>query len=251
MRVLVTFAVEAEFAPWRKLRQFVSRTDGHVEIQSARVGEVDVHVLLTGVGCRSAWLETTKVVWDGDVDICISSGLAGALREEYSLGDVLAAKNVNPSGGERTVRADQTLLALAVEAGARAVNSFYTTDTVIQSAREKRELGKIADAVEMESAEVLYEAAAFGARVIAIRAISDSLNEDLPLNFNKVVNAAGEVSVSRILGELARHPAALPGLMRFGRQSQAAAERLCAFLDKYIEAVVGVPVLAAKGLATP
>src|SRR5260370_33415019 len=92
MRILVTFAVEAEFAPWRKVRQFVKQTNGSAEYFAARIGAANVNVVLTGVGGKSAWLETTRIVWDGDVDICVSSGLAGALRAEHRLGDSLREK---------------------------------------------------------------------------------------------------------------------------------------------------------------
>src|SRR5260370_41802519 len=215
MRILVTFAVDAEFAPWRKLRGFEKPTDGVAEFFAARIGGADVNVLLTGVGGRSAWLEATKIVWDGDVDICISSGLAGALRSEYRIGDVLAAREIQAIGWKRVVASDAKLVRLAEEHGARAVNSFYSADRVISLASEKRELGKVADAVEMESGEVLYEAAAFGAKGIAIRGISDAADEDLPLDFNKVMTSAGEVSIPRVLGEVVRHPLSTPALVRF------------------------------------
>ena len=238
MRVLVTFAVKAEFAPWRKVRPFVKRTRGSAEYFAARIGDADVNVVLTGVGGKSAWLETTKIVWDGDVDICISSGLAGALRSEYRLGDILAAKEVQAIRWKRIVASDEKLVQLAQEQGARAVDSFYSTDRVISSASEKRELGKVADAVEMESGEVLYEASVFGAKVVAIRGISDAADEDLPLDFNRVMTSTGEVSIPKVLGEVARHPMSAPALVRFGRQSRMAAEKLGAFLDRYLEGVV-------------
>jgi adenosylhomocysteine nucleosidase len=237
MRILVTFAVEAEFAPWRRLRRFEKQTNDAAEYFVARIGAADVNVLLTGVGGKSAWLEATKIVWGSDVDICISSGLAGALRPEYQPGDVLAAKEVQAIGWKRVVGSDAQLVRLAEEHGARKVDSFYSSESVVSLASEKKELGKLADAVEMESGEVLYEAAAFGAKGIAIRGISDSVNEDLPLDFNKVVTSAGEVSIARVLGEVVRHPLSTPALVRFGNQSRIAAEKLAAFLDPYIEAV--------------
>ena len=40
---------------------------------------------------------------------------------------------------------------------------MYSSDHVVGSAVEKTELGKIADVVDMESGEILYEAIAFGA----------------------------------------------------------------------------------------
>jgi len=237
MRILVTFAVEAEFAPWRKLRSFESNVKGDAEFFVARIGKSDINVLLTGIGGKKAWVEATKIIWDGDVDICISSGLAGALRPEYHVGDVLVAKEVQAVGWKRVVAADAHLIQLAEERGARVVGSFYSADHVISLASEKKELGNLADAVEMESGEVLFEAAVFGAKGIAIRGISDAADEDLPLDFNKVMTSTGKVSMPRVLGEVVRHPLSTAALVRFGNQSRAAAEKLAAFLDHYVEAV--------------
>ncbi len=50
VRVLVTFAVEAEFAPWRALRQFVKRSDGTAEFYSAQIGGAEVNILLSSDG---------------------------------------------------------------------------------------------------------------------------------------------------------------------------------------------------------
>jgi adenosylhomocysteine nucleosidase len=235
MRVLVTFAVEAEFAPWRRLRKFVERDDGDCTIYATQFREAEINVLLTGIGGKSAWLETTKRVWNGDVEICVSSGLAGALRQDYQVGEILAARAVRAASWGKTVACDAGLMRLAVENGGREVGTFYSADHVVVSADEKRELGKSFEAVEMESGDVLYEAAAFGARVIAIRGISDAAEEDLPLNFNRVLNSSGEVSIPRVLGEVAKHPTSVPALIRFGQQSRMAAERLCEFLENYFQ----------------
>jgi adenosylhomocysteine nucleosidase len=238
MRILVTLAVEAEFAPWRKLREFRKHSAGAEEYFAARIGGAEVNVVLTGVGAKSAWLRTTKRVWDGDVDICVSSGLAGGLRPEYRPGDILAAKEVQAISGKRIVASDAKLVQLAEDHGARAVGSFYSADRVIGSASEKRELGRVADAVEMESGEVLYETGVLGAQVVAIRGISDVVDEDLPLDFNRVMTPAGDVSIPKVLGEVVRHPLSAPALVRFGKQSRMAGERLGAFLDRYLEGVV-------------
>lgn len=236
MRILLTFAVAAEFAPWRKRRGFEKIAKGKAQFFRARIGDSEVNVILTGVGGKDAWLEATKAIWGGEVDICISSGLAGALRPEYHLGDVLAARAVQ-AAGRKQVAADRQLVRLAQEHGALAVDSFYSAEHVIGLASEKRELASLADAVEMESREVLYEVAAFGARGVAIRGISDRADQNLPLDFNRVVTSTGEVSIPRVLGEMVRHPSSTAGLIRFANQSRVAAEKLAAFLDRYVEAV--------------
>src|ERR1700739_1018990 len=110
MKILVTFAVEAEFSPWRKLRQFSQFNLGDVRADSAQMKDNELVVLLTGVGGRRAWAEATKLIWDGNVDICISSGLAGALRGEHRPGEVLAAKEVHATNRKKVIPSNPSLL---------------------------------------------------------------------------------------------------------------------------------------------
>ena len=194
MRILVTFAVEAEFVPWRKLRDFQKSSKNDMDYFSSRLDTMEVAVLLTGVGCKKAWVEATKVIWGSDVDLCISSGLAGGLKQEHLLGEILVAERVLVPKWDKVVDCDLLLVEAAATAGSKRVHSFYTSDRVILEAEEKCKLGAFADAVDMESGEILLEASGFGARVVAIRAISDTSQEDLPLDFSKVTSALGEIS---------------------------------------------------------
>jgi len=68
-----------------------------------------------------------------------------------------------------------------------------------------------------------------------VRAISDSAQEDLPINFNLTLSKTNQVSVAKVILQLAKNPFVLPALVRFGRQSQKAATTLAMFLDGYIQ----------------
>jgi adenosylhomocysteine nucleosidase len=242
MKVLVTFALQAEFAPWRKLRQFSQSNLGDIEAYSAQMKDVELIVLLTGVGGRRAWAEATNVIWDGNVDVCISSGLAGALREKHRPGDVLAAKEVHATNWKKVIPSDVALLEVASACGAKVADAFYSVDRVLVRSSEKCELGAKADAVEMESGDIMLEAVAFGAKVIAIRGISDAVEEDLPLDFNRVTSESGEVSITKVLAQAAAHPRSIPALIRFGRQSRNAAEKLAIVLDDCIQRLVSMDI---------
>ena len=235
MKVLVTFAVEAEFAPWRKLRQFSQVNLGEIEAYSSQIRDGELVVLLTGVGGRRAWAEATKVIWDGNVDVCISSGLAGALREAHRPGDVLAAKAVHATIWKKVIPSDADLLEMASACGVKVVDAFCSVERILVHSSEKAELSAKADAVEMESGDIMLEAVAFGAKVIAIRAISDAVEEDLPVDFNRVTSESGDVSIAKIVAHAAAHPGSIPALIRFGRQSRNAAEKLAIVLDACIE----------------
>lgn len=244
MHILVTFALDAEFAPWRKLRPFRSGKWGLADVHWTEIGGAQVGVVLTGIGPRQGALKISEIVWESNetVRVCISAGLAGALRPEYQLADVLAARAVYSSAtpGPResqVIDCDPSLVALAGECGARIVARVYTADRVISTAGEKLRLGAEADAVEMESFEIVKECMTYGARSVVIRAISDTAQEDLPLDMNRILTGDGRVSRSRVLGQLVRRPWALPGLLRLGARSKRAAEALAAFLDAYVIAL--------------
>jgi nucleoside phosphorylase len=238
MKALITFAVDSEFAPWRKLRPF-ARLEQPDSFR-CNFGEVEVLVVFTGVGAKKPWLDIARNIWSGPIDVCISSGLAGALRDSYCVGEIIAPRAVAPISHNQKIACDSELLDLARSCGAETVPTLLTVDRVVLRAADKQELGESGDIVDMESAEVLLQAAALGVRVACVRAISDCSSEDLPLDFNRVVTHDGEVSVPRVLGELALHPSALPGLVRFGRQSHAAAEALAIFLDRYAQGLARV-----------
>lgn len=236
MKVLVTFAVDDEFAPWRRLRNFQRiEEEKDVEAYRSSVGGLEICALLTGIGGKKAWVNATRIIWGGDIDLCISSGLAGGLRAEHLVGEVVVARQVEAMSWKLRLPCDSDMVEMAIRSGAKEVQLMYSVDRVIVDANEKNELGKIADVVDMESGDILYEARAFGGRVVAIRAVSDSSDEDMPIDFNRVVTKDGDVSIRRVLGEIIKRPSTLPSLVRFGRQSRAAAEKLAVVLDRYVE----------------
>lgn len=244
MKILVTFALENEFAPWRSMRRFRQAQWGKAAAYFTEIGGVEVGVVLTGVGPRIAALRAQDVMRaEADsIQLCISSGLAGALRSDHTIGQVLVARGVRSDTPGResntnTLECSGALLSFAEESGATIVGRFYTSERAIGTPEEKEHLSQLADAVEMESFGVLSESAAAGIPGIAIRAISDLAQETLPLDMNEVFTNKGEVSVPRVLRQVARHPGAMPGLVKLGKQSKAAAESLARFLDSYVGGV--------------
>jgi nucleoside phosphorylase len=252
LKILVTFAVDAEFAPWRKARKFVANGMKGVPTYLARIGDADVSVILTGVGpnaARTAMFDKCRSDASGEryFDFCISAGLAGALRSGYRIGEVIAAQAVISDGPERAdfpfkgVSSSEKLVRIAEECGARHAPKFLTVNHIVGSVEEKARLAASADLVEMESFEVLTEAAAWGASGISIRAVSDLCEESLPLDFSPAIDEKGKVHSISVIGELARHPRALPGLIRFARRSRLAAGRLAEFLEVFVARLSELP----------
>jgi nucleoside phosphorylase len=241
MRVLITFALENEFAPWRGMRAFQRDRRGGADAYFANIGDATVGVVLTGVGSTHACRRASDVLQGSDpIDYCISSGLAGGLRPGLAVSDVVVARTVSSGRfcehvGSNVLPCDASLVSVASEFGASVVNRIHTSDRAVCTAEEKRVLGEHADVVEMESFQIVKAAWAFGARPIVIRAISDVVCEDLPLSTNRFFSEAGKVSIPRVMGQMALHPQLLPGLVRLGMQSKRATATLAKFLDSYVE----------------
>jgi adenosylhomocysteine nucleosidase len=255
MRVLVTFALPSEFAPWRDrngfrrcpLRGLAAQAPGGNQVYAAQVGDCRVDVLLTGVGWRGAkWALQSAL--QADVDLCVSAGLAGGLRQGLRIGDVVAARRAVARSTGAQVASTASLLAAAAACGAKTADVSLTSDELAVTSRQKRELAAHGDIVEMESCHVLRAAAAANVPALVARAISDTVDEDLPMNFDLLMDAAGGLSMRRLLVSLGREPGKIPALARFGMKSRRAVESLGSFLDRFV-GYVGAHSETAEGMA--
>ena len=253
MKVLVTFAVEAEFAAWRKLRSFNLIDYQGLKLWKTKFGAAEVTVLITGVGAQAASqaMDLMMRMADKDqyFDLCVSSGLAGALCDTLSVADIVAPKELiielqHADVASERLTVDGELRQFALEQGAKSANCLFTTDEILVKASQKKSCASRAQSVDMESFEIVKQARAWGARSVVIRAISDGATEDMPINFNLTLTNKKEVSLAKVMWQLLKNPLALPGLIRFGKQSERAAGLLATFLENYLQN------LAGKDLAT-
>jgi hypothetical protein len=90
------------------------------------------------------------------------------------------------------------------------------------------------DVVEMESFHILKSARDVQVPAVSVRAISDTVDEDLPFDFGRAIRPDGRISYGRLLLQVAAHPRRLPAMISFGKKSEKAAHNLADFLDRYI-----------------
>ncbi len=244
MRILVTFAVDAEFAPWRKLRDFRRKTiaNKRVPFFCGALGEDSVEVLLTGIGssmCKESLAEY-DASHGGKPDCLISSGLAGALKEALKPGDLFVPETVRTLKNDANAQSDTILRERAVARGAVPIDTLITATRLVSSVEEKSHLAFFGEAVDMESAIIMAHFADTAFPKVAIRAISDAADEDLPVDFDRCLTPQGAIKPLRLVNAIVRRPGSLPNLVRFGRQSNDAARKLVTFLDQFVAAISNV-----------
>jgi nucleoside phosphorylase len=248
MRVLVTFAVEAEFAPWRKLRKFKksivnSSSSRGLSAFRTTIGENNnVEILLTGIG-NTACMETlarNPFLQDGKPDLVISSGLSGALKEGLRPGDLIVPLKARTLRNDANANSDSAFRERAIQQGALFIETLITVDRIVPTAEEKARLSFFGEAVDMESAIIMSHFAAAAVPVLTIRAVSDAADEDLPIDFDRCLTPQGAIKPMSLVDAIVRRPSKLPSLVRFGRQSNQAAQGLVRFLDDFIAALAVV-----------
>jgi adenosylhomocysteine nucleosidase len=236
MNILITYAVEAEFAPWRRLRDLEVVQIGGVEVHRARVGRAMVDFLVTGMGPANAQCAAEGVI-SKEYSFCIVAGFAGALRPSVQLGDVVAAKKVVNDGHGGTSLSARNLWSCASKDGAKRIETLLTTDHVVNTVEEKARLAPFGEAVDMESFAILTVARSKKVPAVVIRVISDAFDRDWPTNLDAMMDGKGSVRIGAVVRYVANNPLAVPALLRLGRDSRTVAHALANFLEAYIKKI--------------
>jgi adenosylhomocysteine nucleosidase len=232
MNILITYAVEAEFAPWRALN--MGKIDiANVTLHRLRLGQATVDFVITGIGAANATRVADALI-SKVYSFCIISGFAGALKSSVKLGDIVASEKVQHHASRQIEICDANLLAHASENGATRIATLLTTDHVVNTATEKNKLSAFADAVDMESFAILHAANKKKVPCAVVRVISDSFDRDMPAELDTIVDPQGHVKIAGVVRFVAKHPLMVPALVRLGRDSKTAAEGLAHFLESFI-----------------
>lgn len=239
MRILVTFALKAEFAQWSARHPFVPyefenwERRREFDLLKANIGRDEVTVLLTGMGAKNAVKAISSIPVEAH-DVCISTGLAGSLDLALTPGDIVVARSSQTLDQVEKIASDPALVDLALSAGATPVNIALTSEKIVATVDEKEKLSRKGSIVEMESAHILAAATEKLVPCVSLRAISDAADEDLPVDFGRVLDSYGHLKVGGLIKEVGLSPYRIPMLLQFSRQSRAAAKSLADFLDRYI-----------------
>ncbi len=204
-KVWVCFAVKDEARPFQK---------------SAAGRRGDVRVFLVGIGKRNAERAMRAALAEGRPRLVLTCGFAGGLRPELCTGTVVFA--ADPETG-----LERALLA----AGATPVH-LYCADRVAVTAAEKRALREAtgADAVEMESEPIRAVCREHKIPSATVRVILDPAEEDLPLDFNRLMTPDQKMSYGKLAAALLSSPGKLAALRDLQRRSHTAAAELARVL---------------------
>jgi hypothetical protein len=231
---LICFALKEEAAPFRKIA----------------AGRVGVSILLVGIGRQNAEKAVRKFLAGGasvpasrehasvhqarlartlaPPDLVLTCGFAGGLNPDLKLGEVVFESGKRKA---ESTNLEERFLA----AGAKSAR-FFCADRIATTFAEKKQLRAEtgADVVEMESAAIQAVCAERGIPCVTVRVISDTANEDLPLDFNALAKPDKSIAFGRLAWAIAKSPRKIGALMALQKKTRFAAEQLAAVLVKIV-----------------
>jgi adenosylhomocysteine nucleosidase len=178
-----------------------------------------------GAGVVAATRAFAQVEKLGPVTTVISTGWAGALREELVPGhayDVSAV--IDSRTGERFVTAGPP------------TDYWLVTSSRVADAKEKQRLAATyrAALVDMEAAGVARLAQMNGIPFYCIKGISDGYSEQLP-DFNRFISPGGQFKLARFMVFVLLRPWYWHALVRMGENSRKAARNIAQSLLDFLD----------------
>jgi adenosylhomocysteine nucleosidase len=162
-----------------------------------------------------------------------SAGLAGALDRHLLRGQIVVADSIVDPAGRQWTAGPQSLPPWLADVPGVHVGRLLTVDRVVRLPEEKLALGRehAALAADMESLAVAEVCAERGMPFLAVRAISDTVDEQLPPDVERLL--AQKTNAARLgaaLGSICRRPSSVKDLLKLQEDANAASDRLGNFL---------------------
>lgn len=176
---------------------------------------------VSGAGPTRADAMARKLV-DLGVGALISWGCAAAVSDNLRAGDLVLAERLIHENADLLPICPvwrQNLLStlpdhLRIHGGA-----ILEAKNVVTGQAEKHSLflNTGALAVDMESVAIARVACANQLKFLAVRAIADTASMSFPDAVSASLNPRGDVRIGSLLGQIAKHPGQVPGLIALGR----------------------------------
>jgi adenosylhomocysteine nucleosidase len=192
----------------------------------------NVPVFLTGIGRENADKAAREFLAVHTPSLLMTCGFAGGLIPELKIGDVIFEIPSGGGAGDQVYAAVRTKLAAA---GARE-GKIFCADRIAATAADKNKLRHEtgADAAEMESGAVQAVCSGHGIPCVTVRVISDTADQDLPLDFNKFLTEDKTLDMSKLMMAVAKAPWKMGALMELQKNTKLAAQRLADVLAKVV-----------------
>ena len=238
----IVFALKQEAGCFIDRLSAVTTTHGHGFVaRQGSLGEKRIVVVQAGAGRPAASRATDALIVAHHPRLVISAGFAGGLKTGIERGHIVMADTILGESGERLA------IDLKLDRTAQVslhIGPLLTVDRIVRTSADKRALHERtgAIAVDMESLAVAEVCRTFTTPFLAIRIVSDSVNDQLPREIDSLVrkkSAAGRMGIA--LAAFAKRPSVVKDLLKLKENALMHSEQLAKFLSAIVKQLPSGP----------
>lgn len=207
-----------------------------IKIYETHFSKHNIVIAICGLGKQNARKATNHLMKTYYPQGLISTGFSGALVTGIKPGVVILPERILDLSYDETVKKnfqiEQDWWKNQLWDAMNFSGVLLCTDKIITESQKKLYLGKEYHAVlvDMESAAVAAVAEENRIPFCAIRVITDTANENLPLDFNEFIDDKNNLMINKILLSILSHPSRIKSLFQILKTSRFAAKHLSGFL---------------------
>ena len=229
MAIAVVAALPEEIAPLaRRLAGREPEAVGRA-LQCSLDG-LDVWLMVSGDGPSRAHRTVNELLTTISVEALIGMGVAGGLTDDLALGDLVVVDAVlDETTGRRYSPEESRWLGHARKVPGARIGGAVSASAIAGDAESKKRLSGLLDGsavVDLESAAWCEAASDAEVACVIARAVTDSHDEALPLDFESLRNESGGVDRSRVLRAAVVRPRSWSGLLGLRQRLARAGETL-------------------------
>ena len=194
--------------------------------EAAIVGHPDNAVVIIGAGNAAKLASDLEAAIDGGCDHVLSFGTWGALDPAIKAGEIGVGWNiVSPS---LTIACDREWASSLIAATGARREIVTLSATTVATAAAKAALRDHTGATVVDFETPLAARIAWnrGVKFTALRAASDTADQDVPPAALAALGAGGSLDIGAVIGSLAGDMSQLPALLRLDASSHAAFDAL-------------------------
>lgn len=213
----------------------------HGSEHAGKLAGQEVVIVESGVGQRAAARATSEAIKFYKPRWVISAGFAGGLTDDLLRGHIVMADELANLAGERL--AVGLKLDPSSVAGMKGlhIGRLLTVDTILRQPAERRRLAEQHGAIacDMESSAVAATCREHGVPFMAIRVISDAVDDELPPEIEHLLaqkSLAGKLGAAT--GAILKRFSAAKDLWKLREDALKASDRLAKFLIGVVEQLI-------------
>ena len=202
----------------------------------------------SGMGPRRAAIATRELLGTTSPRYLLNFGFGGAVKNGPDVGDIVVAQRIlhhherlfSDEAGIDTELTQKTLSLLTTSDDERQFSvlggSFITSDGIVAKAEVAGTLPSDLPhpILEMETAAAARVAAKAGIPLVALRAISDTADEELGFAITDFTDMKLNLRFHRILLTVAKRPWIIPQLVRLAKNSKRAGKTLAIAVETVV-----------------